>query len=371
MSIQEERELRERLGGLLDEVTPRPAPVIAAVRQGGGIRMRRRIAVGAGLLVLAGGAILTPVVLHAVDTAPVPMAPSIPHYSVTVNHLPAQARHGVIGSGTEDGHRWQVSLYGKGSDPTATSTGATMMGIGPGVGRGGQPTFDGGFAGDSVGRMVAAVSPAVTDLRIILVGGKTLDLTPVRYGGYSWVALELPAHVYPVRGETYAGSRELSYSIATPLGSGLDNWWRPGQTGPARFTRLIGSGVIDGQSWSETARIGPWGYCFQGSAGDVCEHGLHPLQFVSRDAVSELTCGQAGGAGPGGPSDGIAAVGKDAREVELSLSGGGTERFPAVDVDGTQMVAFDFPNHQQVTGITVLGARGQVVATAAGRALTC
>jgi len=369
VSIQEERELRERLGGLLDEVKPRQAPVIAAVRQGRGIRMRRRIAVGSGLAVLACGAALTPALLHAVDTAPSPEAPRIPHYSVTVNHLHGRARHGVIGSGTQDGHRWHVSLSGTGRNLTATGTGMTLMGIGPGVGRGGQPIFDGGFSGSSVGQMALGVSPAVTDLRIILVGGKVLNLTPVRYGGYSWVGLELPAHVHPVRGEALAGNRELSYSVPAPPGFGLDNWWLPSETGPARFTRVIGSGVIDGQSWSMTARIGPWGYCYQGSAGGVCESGLHPSQFISPGALSELTCGPVSGAD--GPTGGIAVVVSDARQVELSLSGGGTERFPAVNVDGTQMFAFVFPKGQQVTGATALSAGGQVVATATGRSLTC
>jgi hypothetical protein len=371
VSIQEERELRERLGGLLDEVKPRQAPVIAAVRQGRGIRLRRRIGVGAGLAVLACGAALTPAVLHAVSSAPPPEAPGIPHYSVTVNHLPGQARHGVIGSGTEDGHRWQVSLSGRGTNLTAIGTGVTLLGIGPGAGRGDQPVFDGGFGGSSVGQMALGVSPAVTDVRIILVGGKVLDLTPVRYGGYSWVGLELPAHVHPVRAEAFAGSRELSYSIPAPLGFGLDNWWLPGQEGPARFTRLIGSGTIDGQSWSETARIGPWGYCYQGSTGEVCEDGLHPSPSISRGALSELTCGPIGDAGDAGPSGGIAAVGLDAREVELHLSGGGTERFPVVNVAGTQMFAFVYPKRQQVTGMTAFGARGQIVATATGSSLTC
>jgi hypothetical protein len=334
--------------------------------------MRRRIAVGAGLAVLACGAVLTPVVLRAAEAPPGPIAPRIPHYSVTVNQLPAQARNGVIGSGTEDGHRWQVWLSGRGTNLTATGTGVSLMGIGPGaVGRGDQPAFDGGFGGSSVGQMTLGVSPAVTDLRMILVGGKVLNLTPVRYAGYSWVGLELPAYVYPVRGEAYAGSRELSYSIPAPMGFGLDNWWLPGQKGPARFTRLVGSGTIDGQSWSETARIGPWGYCYQGSGGQVCESGLHPSQFILRGALSELTCGPVGDAGPAGPSGGIAVVGPDAREVELGLSGGGTERFPVVNVAGTHMFAFVYPKRQQVTGMTAFGAGGQVVATATGSSLTC
>jgi hypothetical protein len=375
VSIQEERELRERLGGLLDAVTPRQAPVIAAVQRGKGIRMRRRIAVATGLAVLVGGAVLTPVVLHAVDAAPPPATSRIPHYSETVDHLPRQARHGVIGSGTEDGHRWQVSLSGQGSNLAAESNGAITMGIGTGIAGGGEPGIDSESGGNSVVLMVGGVSAAVTDLRIILVGGKALDLTPVRYGGHSWVGLELPAHVYPLRGEAFAGSRELSYSVATPVGAGspgLEDWWTPGQTGPARFTRLLGSGFIDGRAWSVTARIGPWGYCYQGLAGGICGSWLLPRQSsFPRATVLELTCGSLGGDGAGGPSDGLAAVGAGAREAEVRMSSGGTERFPVVNVAGTQMFAFAFPKGQHVTGITVFGASGQVMATAAGRSLTC
>jgi hypothetical protein len=87
--------------------------------------------------------------------------------------------------------------------------------------------------------------------------------------------------------------------------------------------------------------------------------------------VLELTCGSLGGDGAGGPSDGLAAVGAGAREAEVRMSSGGTERFPVVNVAGTQMFAFAFPKGQHVTGITVFGASGQVVATAAGRSLTC
>jgi hypothetical protein len=369
VSIQEERELRERLGGLLDEVRPRQAPVIAAVRQGRWIRMRRRIAVGAGLAVLACGAALTPALLHAVSSVP-PSAPRVPHYSETVSHLPRQARHGVIGSGTEDGHRWQVTLSGTGSSLGASGTDSAQLGMG--TTGGDSPNAGSTFGGSTPGFMVTQVSTSATDMRIFLPGGKTVDLFPVRYAGQNWVALELPGRVFPVRAETFAGSRELNYSIATPINPALANWWLPGQTAPAKFTGLIGSGVVDGQSWSVTAMIGPWGYCYQGLAGGVCASGLHPPQFtVPRDSVSELTCGPVRGYGNSGPSDGIAVAGSGAREAELSLSGGGTERFPVVNVAGTQMFAFAFPERQHVTRITVFGASGQVVATAAGSSLTC
>jgi len=370
VSVQEERELRERLGGLLDEVQPRQAPVLATVRQGRGIRLRRRIAVGAGLVVLAGGAVLAPAVLHAVDAAPRPEAPRIPHYSVTVNHLPGQSRHGVIGSGTEDRHRWQVTLSGQGSSLTASGTDSAQLGMGTTSGI--NPSAGSTFGDSTPGFMVMQVSASATAMRVFLPGGKTVDLFPVRYAGQNWVALELPAYVSPVRAETFAGRRELNYSIATPINPGLMNWWLPSQTGPAKFTGLVGAGVIDGQSWSVTARIGPWGYCYEGLAGGVCASGLHPPQFtVPRGSVSELMCGPVRGYGNSGPSDGIAAAGPGAREAELRLSGGGTERFPVLNVAGTQMFAFAFPQGQHISRITVFGAGGQVMATAPGSSVIC
>ena len=91
MSIQDERELRGRLGALLDGVAPGQAPVSQAVRRGRGIRVRRWIGAAAGLAVIVAGAAVVPVLLQA-HTA-TPAAPL--HYKVTVTKLGSSTAGGM------------------------------------------------------------------------------------------------------------------------------------------------------------------------------------------------------------------------------------------------------------------------------------
>ena len=70
MSIQDERELRERLGGVLYSIEPGPPPVALTMRRGKGIRMRRWISVAAGVAVLAAGAVALPGLLQGTPRPP-------------------------------------------------------------------------------------------------------------------------------------------------------------------------------------------------------------------------------------------------------------------------------------------------------------
>lgn len=106
MSIQDERDLRDRLGGLLGGIEPRPAPVTAVVRRGRGIRMRRWASVAAGLAVIVAGAIVLPGLLRAGTAAPAAPRP----YTVTVKVLGLTAPAGVIGEGTIGTSRWRVVI---------------------------------------------------------------------------------------------------------------------------------------------------------------------------------------------------------------------------------------------------------------------
>ena len=54
MSTDHEREIRDRLGGALDTIAPPSPPVGAVLRQGRAIRVRRRVAVAAGLAAVVG-----------------------------------------------------------------------------------------------------------------------------------------------------------------------------------------------------------------------------------------------------------------------------------------------------------------------------
>jgi hypothetical protein len=368
VSIQDERELAERLGGLLDGIEPRPAPLGATIKQGRGIRLRRRVTAAAGVAVLVAGAALVPAVLHSRAAAP-PTAPRHRHYTVSVNHLPARARHGVIASGTEDGHSWRIVMTGTADRSNASPTGGVSAGGPLPVRRDGQPQFDGAWGGGSPAMLVGAVSPVVTDIRLQLTGGKVLNLTPVIWSGHPWVGVELPPGVRLVRGTAYAGSRELSYSISAPGGFGLDNWWRPGQVGPPRYTKLIATGRAGGKTWAVTADYGPWGYCYVGPGLGDCVDGLSPIQLHPGAAIMPFVCGNT--IPVTGVDGGLAAAAPATRQVRVRLSGGGTEVYRTVDVEGTQMFTYIVPKGQHITGASAYDAGGRLVGTVGAHTMSC
>jgi hypothetical protein len=370
VSIQDERELAERLGGLLDGIEPRSAPLDATVRRGRGIRLRRRITAAVSLAVIAAGAVLIPAVLHSRAAPPPPTAPRHHHYTVTVNHLPAQARHGVIASGTQDGQRWQIAMSGTAGKSLVTITGVPN-GSGPApVGRHAAPDLGGEWGPTVPSETFGAVSTEVTELRLILVGGQVLDLRPVWWAGHPWVGVELPPGAHVARAVEYAGDRELAYSIPEPGSLGLDNWWLPGQVGPARYSKLIGSGVVDGQSWRYRAQIGPWGYCYVGTTSTTCPQTLAEQEPRAGARIAPMGCSTAGSPGRG-PVYGLAGTSATVRRVVLRLSGGGTLGFPAVDVDGARIFAFAVAAGQHITSATAFGATGAKVWTVPWQFLGC
>ena len=64
MSIDDERELRQRLGAALDTITPRPAPVDAVVRRGRNVVIRRRAAIAVSLAAVVVVGLAVPAWLH-------------------------------------------------------------------------------------------------------------------------------------------------------------------------------------------------------------------------------------------------------------------------------------------------------------------
>jgi hypothetical protein len=93
MSVLDERELTERLSGVLDAITPSPAPVGAALRNGKIIRARRNITLTAGLAVAAGFVVAMPALLHQPGRPEAtPVRPT-----VMVRQLCPDARHVVPG----------------------------------------------------------------------------------------------------------------------------------------------------------------------------------------------------------------------------------------------------------------------------------
>jgi hypothetical protein len=91
MNVVDERELSERLGGVLDAITPSSAPVGAALRDGKLIRARRNVGITAALAVAAGFVVAMPALLHQpARPGATPVRPT-----VTVRQLCPSTRHGL------------------------------------------------------------------------------------------------------------------------------------------------------------------------------------------------------------------------------------------------------------------------------------
>jgi len=369
MSIQDEHELRGRLSTLLDGVEPRPAPVMRVVRRGRGIRMRRWISVAAGLAVIVAGAALLPGLLQPHRVAPITQL----HYKVTLTKLQPLAHHGVIGAGETNGHRWHVTMSGPPANPTAIPTGFSQMATSTSPPVAGWPA---GLQEETNGSRSAAVvwgivSKDVTHLDILLPGGKLLSLVPVRWGGHRWVAVVLPPDLRIVRAVAYAGDTELGYSV--PFGTvELVSWWKPGQAGPRRLTKLIGAGRTSGISWRDMARIGPWGYCYNIPGGSDCfDSSTNPQLVPAGHVIAPMSCGPLGGGSlRTGPISGLVAAASDVRKVVLKYSDGSTGMFPAADADGW-LVGYAIPAHLSVVSSVEYGAAGQVVGHTGAKTWQC
>ena len=361
MSIQDERELRDRLSGLLDGLDPTPAPVARVVRRGKLIRMRRWVSAAAGFAVVAAGAALLPGLLQ--PQRAVPLGPL--HYKVTILPVGQHVRHGVIGRGVTDGKHWQVVVSGSHAFPMLITRGVDSPWLQAPVVQGSPASLE-SEAGESGKARYAiiygAVSRAVTRISISLPDREVLNLTPVTWSGYRWVSVVIPDRVRIVRAVAYSGTRELAYAV--PFGNTeLTSWWRPGQVGPDRLNRSVGSGVVSGIPWHATAHIGPWGYCYTlpGGTGYCSDATTSPEIVPPGHAISYLGCGPLGSNSPNAPEAGLAAAALDIRRVVLRFSDGSTASFPAIEVSGGRLFGFAIPAHLTVVRATAYDAAGHMV----------
>jgi len=369
VSIQDERDLRAQLSGLLDGVTVRPAPVAATVRQGRRIRLERRISAAAGVAVVVAAAAALPVVLtgrpHSAG------AVTSAHYSVRVNVLDPIARGGVIAEGVTDGKKWKVEASGAPGNVTVHAVGVTGANLVNTQGPLATPnpivmqTI--GDAFDEQGAFTTfygLVSQNVARVAVQLPDGEHPSLTPVSWGGYRWVGLVLPARVPIVRAVVYSGLSvayaELAYAVPF-RGSAFIRWWHPGQVGPAPVTRSLGSGVANGKPWRATASIGPWGWCFvYGLAHNEAEgcSGVAPAVEFRGQEVAVMQCTPATG---DTPAMGVAFAASDVTRVVLRFSDGTSASFRPVEVAGSRVFGYAIPMHARVTGSREYGARGPII----------
>jgi hypothetical protein len=360
MSIDDERELRQRLGAALDTVAPRPAPVDAVVRQGRNFMIRRRIGVVAGIAATAAAVAVLGVAgpgwLHR--QAGPPPAPAL----VTVVPPGPRAPAGLIASGVVGTRRWRVIVR----KPTPGRLCIQAQGLYCGtVKRATEPVnFELG-GGNGLLIQFGPVKRDVTRVDIRLTDGTVLALHPVRAYGRRFVAYAGPLHLEVAEATAYAGKTELGHAIPfdanwTPS---FVRWLRPGQTGPARATYKIGSGVTDGTAWSMSEYVGPWGRCFAGAEQyDYCTFGSGSTLSHGQLTSVRISPGPGGGAGLY-----TAAAAATVRKVRLALSDGTTISPPVVSAAGGQkFYAFGVRKALRVLRWTAYGASGQQIGSGKG-----
>jgi hypothetical protein len=344
MSSDSERDIRDRLGGALAAITPSSPPVVTVIRQGTGLRVRRRVGVAAGLAAVIGlGAVLPGIIRHATQ------APVAPSYSVTVNPNGKTAPGGVIGSGTINGRPWRVRLMMSDGSLYATGPGLPFFGVGSGS-FGGPATLDAGSSG-ALTAAFGGVASDVTDLALHLANGTVLNVRPVTWHGDRWAAVVVPTRLRIVAVVAYSRHGELAHAV--PFGDSVITWLRPGQRGLARATIKVDSGLAGGQPWSVVAYIGPWGLCLRGGPGGDCVPGLFSL--VSKNQViHDMECGPFHGT-----TFYLAAAAQPVRSLRLKMSGGSVTAVHPVVVGGSRSFAFTVGHGQRFVSWTAYGASGQ------------
>ena len=361
MSVDDERELRQRLGGVLEAVNPSPAPVGATVRRGRLIRLRRQISVAVGLAVVVGVAVGVPGLLRPVSREP--QGAGKP--KVTVDQLGPRAARGVIGSGTINGRRWRLVVREQGSGGTkannacfltsgAVSAGEECYPVTPAGGGASDPAAFDSIGGGRAEVQYAEVAGGVTRLTVTLAGGTVLELRPTEAYGQRYVAFAIPLPLAIDRVVAYGGRGEISHAIPfnTAGGDTITAWLGPGQQGPPRVSRVVGSGSTDGKSWSQTVDAGPWGYCITGPLG-AC---FDTVQRSFGNRIASFT-----GLGGGGTNWAFGTASAAVSYVRVSLSGGHSVRAGTVDVGGPRFFAFAIPKGERLVEVGWYTASGHEV----------
>lgn len=281
MSIDDERDLYQRLDGAVEAITPRPAPVDGVMRHGRVIRWRRRAVAVAGVAVVAAGAVAVPSIRHAASEKP-----ATPRYTVTVRPPGPHSPPGLIASGTVNGKHWQVTVGRPGAGGAGSGQQFAVI-SGPAFGP--EPLTSSGpaavsdrtepvsftaLSGGTNQAQFGAVGPDVSYVTVRLGNGTLLTLQPAMVWGVREVAFAAPVGAEITEATAY--SRHGVIATAIPFDqpgqmATFSAWLRPGQHGLSRASGRIASGVVSGRAWSVTAYLGPWGICVDSStAGGYC-----------------------------------------------------------------------------------------------------
>lgn len=273
----------------------------------------------------------------------------------------------MIGSGTIDGKRWQLVAQRPGTDG-ATGNGQCFLA------RGAVPsdlacfgaTAPSGGSGDPVGfasigsgpaqALYGPVAPGVTRVTVTLAGGTMLRLRPTEAYRQRYVAFAIPLPLAIIRVVAYSARGEISEAVPfnTAGGDTVGVWLGPGQPGPPRVTRVIGSGTVDGSAWSQSVHAGPWGYCFTGPTGGC-------FDTVSRSLGNRV--GSVTGGGHGSANWAVGTASAAVSYVRALVSGGRSVTARTVDVGGPRFFAFAIPKGFTLVSVGWYASSGHEVAS--------
>jgi hypothetical protein len=276
-------DLHDRLDNAFSAITPAPAPIDAAVKQGKRIRLRRRATAMASVAAVVAAAVTIPLTVH-VQASPVPeTGPG--QYTASVAPPDPKFPPGVLAQGMLNGKKWQFNVLPPGAD--SASRGAQYVEFYPPDGTdftagpnyrkiqvtalstdllGSSPAGLWGMDAANAVAEFGVVQADVDHLTVTLTNGATLALHPVPEFGARLVAFVVPRGAVIVRVTAYSQAGEIGSAIPFYDQAGkadFATWLRPGQDGLARDVGLIASGSISGHKWSVIAHTGPWGACFE------------------------------------------------------------------------------------------------------------
>jgi hypothetical protein len=379
--LNDELAARAKLTDLTDSQPPAPPDRYGAVRRRAVAHRRRQLAtIAAVVAVLAVAAVTIPLGLLRTAFAP-PQSPTAYHLSVQAP--PRGSRPGLVATGTIDGKRWRLTLAhesGNLTSPRGIGLCETVK-PGPGMSCAEGPVQAASATGDpasfSLGQQwgpgylsLGTVRSDVTALVVTYTNGQVLTLHPVSVFGprsAEYVVLPTPHPGSVVSVAAFAGARDLGYAIPFDAQTfpNIVRWLGPGQPAlPHPATSVIGSGSVNGSSWTERVSIGPWGTCLFGSgsgttcipaAGSVLTRG----QVISAEGGISIQPGRIQVyPGEAAPSVGYLIV---------TLRDHSTVRVPAVPLRGRRFFACADAPGNRIVSWAAYSAAGQRLA--AGRSL--
>jgi hypothetical protein len=373
-------DLHEELDAALRAITPREAPVEAAMRHGRRLRLRRRVGTAAGVVAVT---VFAAVGYPALTQNSAGSAPPVQRQQrIVVTDMPpgTGSRPGVIALGTVSGVPWEISAEkpdGKSARPqcidvklgrpgaaTATATGAgssspAVVGCGLTEAAGQDPAAftsinafpigsDGGVAA------IGTVAPDVTYIMVTLADGQQLKLIPVSAYGERLVAYVAPLDDQAVKAAAYLGNGQ--YLTATPFTrqgttSIYGLWLRPGEKAPPTASAVLTTGTPGGWSGKVIAYEGPWGICLvTNDTMTLC----YPVARLTDTGVVGLT-------GTGPPQIVFGSAAANASRLRVTLTGGNTLEVPIVAVGDGKLWAFGLVKGQQVSSLAAYDAPGNLV----------